>query len=125
LANGNEVAAAPGQQDDQAAGFSLHHSKRTRSPPSWAMMRPIRATGFVQCSALDPAGLVGAADQHEADAHVEGAAHLGRRYCRLCCSQAKIGGGVQLLDSRLRARPSGTTRMMFSVRPPPVMWAMP
>lgn len=27
--------------------------------------------------------------------------------------------------SMSRPRPSGTTRMMFSVRPPPVMWAMP
>ncbi|KAG0732673.1 hypothetical protein G6F23_014087 [Rhizopus arrhizus] len=41
------------------------------------------------------------------------------------CSHWNTGGRVQDDAWMSRPRPSGTTRMMFSVRPPPVMWAMP
>src|SRR6185437_2282565 len=41
------------------------------------------------------------------------------------CSHSNTGGNVQLDASIARPSPSGTTRMMFSCRPPPVMWAMP
>ena len=41
------------------------------------------------------------------------------------CSQSKIFGMGQLCDSSRAQAFSGSTRGMFSVRPPPVMWAMP
>ena len=40
------------------------------------------------------------------------------------CSQSNTGGSTIAEASISRPSPSGTTRMMFSVRPPPVMWAM-
>jgi hypothetical protein len=41
------------------------------------------------------------------------------------CSQSKIGGIGQRARSRRALVPCGSTRGMFSVRPPPVMWARP
>jgi hypothetical protein len=37
----------------------------------------------------------------------------------------KIGGGVHRLRSMTATHPGGRMRGMFSVMPPPVMWAMP
>src|SRR5690348_4537767 len=41
----------------------------------------------------------------------------------VCVSQAKTGGSVQVAASISAARPSGSTRGMFSTKPPPVICA--
>ena len=40
-----------------------------------------------------------------------------------CAIHLKISGTCQLLASRVTPKPSGRTLGMFSVKPPPVMWA--
>ena len=74
----------------------------------------------------DRVGVVLGDDQDQADPHVEDAEHLG------------VGDAAEPLEpgedrrarptSRVRARmaqPSGRIRGGLSIRPPPVMWAMP
>ena len=64
-------------------------------------------------------------DDH-ADAAVEGAVHLGQRDLagRRAASRTPASRG-QLLRCSTTSRPSGSTRGMLSVRPPPVMCAKP
>ena len=73
----------------------------------------------------DRVGVVFGDDQDQADAHVEDAVHLGRSTEPRRCSQGKTGGtGHDPRRSRM-AQPSGRMRGGLSIRPPPVMCAMP
>ena len=78
----------------------------SRAPP--ALRRPRRARG----------------DEHQADAAVEGAQHLGVvEIGRPCCSQPNTAGAFHAARSTCAASPAGRMRGRFSDRPPPVMCA--
>ena len=65
-------------------------------------------------------------DEHHADAAIEGAVHFVRRRCCPCAAASRRSRGAASRDFSSCAQVfSGSTRGMFSRRPPPVMCAMP
>ena len=70
--------------------------------------------------------LRGRHDDDHADAAVEGAVHLGVGRSRRCAAASRTPGRAASCGARARtSNPSGSTRGMLSVRPPPVMCARP
>src|SRR5690606_15158117 len=134
---GLQVGAAAGGEDGDAgkAGLGtrdsgLGHGRqamRTRSLPAtavttwpmrrWARPRPSSSVS----SALAPSAAA-TSTKPMPQLKVRHISSRGPAPSR--CSHSKTGGSAIAEASMSRPRLSGTTRMMFSVRPPPVMWAM-
>jgi hypothetical protein len=91
-------------------------------PRNAADLEHLLAGGAQGCRAA--VGVRGIDHDHHADAVVEGAVHLDVVDARRLLQPGKqLGLRGQLPFCRWAAVPSGSTRGMFSSRPPPVMWA--
>ena len=109
-----------------AARCGRHASMMTPPPPARTSPMTRALSPRARSSSSAAVGWPGGDDDHHADAAIEGAVHLG---------VAHVAGLRQPLEHRIarpagsRAAalrcPSGSTRGMLSVRPPPVMCASP
>src|SRR6185312_6565397 len=130
-----KIAAAPGGEHGDAWQWRGHRQRcgrsdqpiRTRSSPCAGTISPITElarpcfASSADAAATASRGRITVKPMPQLKVrHISSRATLPSRI-----SQSNTGGSTMAEASSAMPRPSGTTRMMFSFRPPPVMWAMP